>query len=119
MAENKPTPNPNQTPAQVQTQQQSAQAVKDAQEADVQRREAAGEQAKKQADAARKQSLEVLKEQESMKPVPSQEDADKIKAGAYDPHSPAEGEVTDGPAQRAAEANAPAGYETRQVRRQR
>lgn len=63
---------------------------------------------------ARKRSEETLAEQSKMKPVPSQDDADKIKLGEA---VEAEEEQPDGPAKRAAErvsaAEGSASYQTR------
>lgn len=44
--------------------------------------EAAAKEAAAATEEARKQSLETLKEQESMAPYPSQEEADRIKVAA-------------------------------------
>ena|SRR6188768_3258064 len=85
--------------------QAMAQVNEDVRKADEERRKAAVEESKKGSEAARKASLETLKEQEAMKPVPSQEGADAIKAGA-DPLENEEIKQPDGPAARAA-AGAP------------
>ena len=82
--------------------QAMAQVNEDVRKADEERRKAAAEESKKGSEAARKASLETLQEQEAMKPVPSQEGADAIKAGA-DPLGNEEIKQPDGPAQRAAE----------------
>jgi hypothetical protein len=81
--------------------EESAKAAEERRKDDEERRKAAGEEAKKGTEAARAASLETLQEQEAMKPVPSQEDADAIKAGA-DPLENEEIEQPEGPAQRAA-----------------
>jgi membrane protein involved in colicin uptake len=82
--------------------EQSAKAAEETRQADEERRKAAVEVAKKGTEAARKASLETLAEQEAMKPVPSQEGCDAIKAGG-DPLENEEIEQPDGPAARAAE----------------
>lgn len=58
---------------------------------------------------AREQSAATLKEQENMKPVPSQEDADKIKLGE---EVEADEKQPDGPAAKVAEDTAKANDET-------
>ena len=82
--------------------QATAQANEEVRKADEERRKTAAEEGKKGTEAARKASLETLKEQEAMKPVPSQEGADAIKAGA-DPLENEEIKQPEGPAQRAAQ----------------
>ena len=58
---------------------------------------------------AREQSLATLSEQENMKPVPSQEDADRIKIGE---EVEANEKQPDGPAAESAERTAKANEET-------
>jgi hypothetical protein len=78
--------------------------TEESRKADEQHRKAVGVEAKKGTEAARKSSMEVLKEQASMRPEPSQEEADQIKVGARDPLESEEGQKqpSDGPATRAA-----------------
>ena len=80
----------------------------DAQKAEEERRRLAEEQAKAGTDAARQSSAETLNEQSGMKPVPSQEDADRMKTGAYRVGEDAPVEQPEGPAQKAAEETAAA-----------
>lgn len=82
--------------------QASAQATEEVRKADEERRKKSGEIAKQNTELARKDSEETLAEQNAMKPDPSQEEADAIKAGV-DPAKRKEVQQPEGPAQRAAQ----------------
>ena len=83
--------------------QAMTQANEEVRKADEERRKKSGEIAKQNLDLARKDSEETLAEQRDMKPDPSQEEADAIKAGVADPAKRKEVEQPEGPAQRAAQ----------------
>ena len=83
--------------------QAMTQANEEVRKADEERRKKSGEIAKQNLDLARKDSEETLAEQNAMKPDPSQEECDAIKAGAVDPSKRKEVPQPDGPAQRAAQ----------------
>jgi hypothetical protein len=101
-------------------QNEADKAAAEAREADQQRRQQLAEQVKRQSEEARKASEETLREQESMRPEPSQEEADLIKVGAVNPLERKETEQPqEGPAARAAEAERPLGYQTRDAQARR
>jgi len=81
-------------------------AAADARQADADARKARATLVQKQTEQQRKAIDETLNEQANSKPVPSQEHANLMRAGAYDPLSDAEEvEQPDGPARRASEGN--------------
>lgn len=80
----------------------------DAQKAEDARRKAAEEQAKAGTEEARAASKATLEEQSNMKPEPSQEDADRMKTGAYKVGENSPVEQPEGPAKQAAEETAAA-----------
>ncbi len=74
----------------------------DARKADQDARKSAAETVERDGKAAQEASEEVLNEQAGMVPVPSQADANKMRAGGYDPLKDAqEVKQPDGPAARA------------------
>ncbi len=88
----------------------------DARKADEDRRAAASKTAAEGTKRAREASKDVLQEQSAMKPVPSQEDADKMVSGAYDAAKAGEVEQPDGPRARAlqsATSDTSGGYRNR------
>jgi len=81
-------------------------AAADARRADADARKARATLVQKQTEQQRKAIDETLNEQANQKPVPSQEDANLMRAGAYDPLTDAkEVKQPEGPAQRASEGN--------------
>jgi hypothetical protein len=72
----------------------------DTNKAEQERRKAAGEALKKASEESRRSSEETLAEQGGMKPVPSQDEADAIKADVVEERE--EVGQPDGPAARAA-----------------
>ena len=83
--------------------QAMTQANEEVRKADDERRKKSGEVAKQNLELARKDSEETLAEQNAMKPDPSQEECDAIKAGAADPSKRKEVQQPEGPAQRSAQ----------------
>ncbi len=90
-------------------QRNAEQAAVDARKAEEDRRAAATKVAVEDTKKARASSKETLAEQSAMKPVPSQEDADKMMSGTYDATDAEEIEQPDGPRARALQTSDDAG----------
>lgn len=86
-------------------------AKSDEEKAAEQQRKAAENAAREGTDEARQSSEETLQEQGGMKPEPSQEDADRMKTGAYQVGEDSGQDQPDGPAARAAAEAAAANEE--------